>query len=161
LWSVRDGAVEGDVVDEEGERLIERGEHPGHLLGDGREVLAGGALGGQAHGADLQHAARLEHLFLGEPVQRRHELSGPVASVGGPSVMKVPAPCRACTTPIADSACSPARTDGRLTPSERRARARAAGDPRPQFTLFDERPDVRHDVLGGDTVGRSDDVFGG
>ena len=33
--------------------------------------------------------------------------------------------------------------------------------PRPQLALFDERPDVRHDVLGRDTVGRSDDVFGG
>ena len=31
----------------------------------------------------------------------------------------------------------------------------------PQLALFDERPDVRDDVLGRHTVGRTDDVFGG
>ncbi len=51
-----------------------------------------------------------------KPCSAAMKLSGSVPSTGGPSVMNVPAPWRACTTPMAASACKPARTLGRLTP---------------------------------------------
>ena len=159
---VGDGAVERDVVDEEGERLVERGEHPGHLLGDGREVLAGGALGGEAHGADLQHAARLEHLFLGEPVQRRHEAERPgrqrrrpVGDERAGAVARLhDAHRRQRLQPGPDRRTADADLDGEL------ALGRQA-IPGPELALLDERPDVRDDVLGRDAVGRTDDVLGG
>jgi hypothetical protein len=56
--------------------------------------------------------------------------------MGGPSVMKVPAPWRAWMMPIAESACSPARTDGRLTPicvaSSRSGGSRSPGPSAPR-----------------------------
>jgi len=154
--------MEGDVVDEEGERLVERGEHPRHLLGDGREVLAGGPLGGQAHGTDLQHAARLEHLFLGEAVQRRHEAERagrqrrrPVGDEGAGAVPRLHhAHRRQRLQPGPHRGTAHADLDGQLA-------LRRQPVARPQLAPLDEGPDVRDDVLGRDPVGRTDGVFGG
>ena len=69
----RDGAMEADVVHEERLRVVHRRVHAGDLLGDRRQLIAGGTLGSQSGDADLEDAARFEHLVAREPVQRREE----------------------------------------------------------------------------------------
>ena len=48
------------------------------------ELLAGGALGGEPGGADLEHAPRLVHLVEREAVQGGEELQRPLAELRRP-----------------------------------------------------------------------------
>ena len=61
---------------QEGLRVLEGGEHPRDLLRHGGQVVAGGALGGEARRRHLQHAPRVEHVVAREPVQRGHQAEG-------------------------------------------------------------------------------------
>ncbi len=70
------------------------------------------ARGGRRH---FEDAPGVEHVVAGEAVERGHQAERAVESFGGPEVMKLPAPCRASTTPTAASERRPARTEGRLT----------------------------------------------
>ena len=56
-------AVEGQVVTQEGLGLLQGREHGGDLVGHARELLAGGALRGEAGGSHLEHPPRLVHLL--------------------------------------------------------------------------------------------------
>jgi len=80
-------------------------------------LLGGGTLGGERGGAGLEDAADLRTALRARgPWSEATRRSGSLTSVGGPAVMKVPAPWRVCTTPIAASERRPARTLVRLTP---------------------------------------------
>ena len=68
-----DAAMEIDVMDQEHARLLHRGKQARDFFGEGRDLLGGGALGGEPGRADLQDPSRLVHLFAGEPVKRREE----------------------------------------------------------------------------------------
>ncbi len=57
-----DGAMEPDVVDEVLLGVVEGGVHLGDLFGELRDVLVGGALGGEGGHVGLQDDAGLEHL---------------------------------------------------------------------------------------------------
>ena len=146
--------MEADVVAQERQRIVERGEEAGHLLGDRREVLAGGALGGQAGDADFEHAARLEHLVAREAVQR------------GEKTERLAVERR---RPAADER---AGAVTRLDDAHRRQRAQAGAHARPadadllrqlalggqtiaglQPALVDQTPDVGHHQFGSDPVG--------
>ena len=81
------------------------------------------------------------------------KLSGPVASIGGPSVMNVPAPWRACTTPIADERLQPGPHRGAADADLHRQLALGRqAIARPQLAALDQRPDVRDHVLGRDAI---------
>ena len=54
-----DAAVEVDVVHEEHLPIVERGEQAGDFVGERRELIGRGALGGEAGGADLENPPRL------------------------------------------------------------------------------------------------------
>ena len=63
-----DRPMKADVVAKERVRLFERRVHAGDLLGDAGEMLAGGALGGEAGDADFEHAPRFEHFVARKSV---------------------------------------------------------------------------------------------
>ena len=111
-----DGAVERDVVERKAAQLSSEANIPAISSAMPRDPGRWRARrrGATAPTSSTRRASNISSFV--NPCSAAMKLSGPVASVGGPSVMNVPAPWRACTTPIADSACSPARTDGRLTP---------------------------------------------
>jgi len=71
-------------VAEEGLGVVEGGEHAGELVGHAGHVLAGGALGGERGGADLEHPPRLVHLVEGEAVEAARNSRGARPSWGGP-----------------------------------------------------------------------------
>ena len=91
------------------------------------------------------------------PWSAARKLSASVPSDGGPAGMKVPEPCRDCTTPIAASARRPARTVGRLTPicSREIALGRQAVA-RPQLAALDQGAHVRHHLLGAALAARAE-----
>ena len=65
-----DAAVEVDVVHEKHLPLGHRREQAGDLVGQRRELIGRGALGGEAGGADLQNPPRLVDVVHRELVQR-------------------------------------------------------------------------------------------
>ena len=150
----RDGAMELDVVDEEGLR-IDRARRTCPAISSAMAARSSPVARSAARrdGADLQHAPRLEHLFLGEAVQRRHEAERPGAEH---------------RRPVGDErAGAVARLDHahrreRLQPGPHRRRltpictasSRSGGQPiaRTQLAALDQRAHVRDDVLGRDAI---------
>ncbi|OLB61959.1 MAG: hypothetical protein AUI11_07465 [Acidobacteria bacterium 13_2_20CM_2_66_4] len=65
--------MEIDIVDEEPLRLLHHREQARDFVGHRRELFGRRALGGEAGGADLEHAARLVHVLAREAVKRREE----------------------------------------------------------------------------------------
>ena len=93
--------MEVDVVDEKALRLVERIQQIVDLLLQRGHLVGRCALGRQAGCFDFEDSSRFMHLAVRDRWSAARKLNGSLASVGGPDGMKVPEPCRACTTPMA------------------------------------------------------------
>ena len=73
-----------DVVDQEDARVLHRGEQARHFLGEGRDLLGGRALGGQARRRRPRGSVAPRTSPRVKPCSAARKLSASVLSAGGP-----------------------------------------------------------------------------